>query len=160
MTWRNCRCRVYGARGAGRPSACCRPFAVPYKHYSAGVIGECVHKALAQGISPAVQERQDMAVPRQTVAGWVRQFEDCAPGHILQSLPALEPDASVAANGETPAIQAWQGMAAWCARQPGLAPRDDAFPRLLLRHLQPALGALRPALSVFRIPLHSTALGP
>jgi hypothetical protein len=133
---------------------------VPYKHYSSSVIGECVHKALVEGVSPAVQERQDMAVPRQTVAEWVKQFETCAPGHILQSLPALGPDASVTTSGGTPAIQAWQGMAAWCARQPGLAVLADAFPRLLLRHLQPALGALRPASGVFRIPLHSTALGP
>jgi hypothetical protein len=133
---------------------------VPYKHYSSSVIGECVHKALAQGVSPAVQERQDMAVPRQTVAEWVKQFEACGPVHILQSLPALGPNASVAASGDTPAVQAWQGMAAWCARQPGLAQQDDAFARVLLRHLQPALGALRPAVGVFRVPLHSTALGP
>jgi hypothetical protein len=117
---------------------------------------------LVQGLSPALQERQDMAVPRQTVAGWVKEFEASAPGHILQSLPALGGEACTAAAGvaQAPAVQAWQGMAAWCARQPGLAQQDDAFARVLLRHLQPALGALRPAVGVFRVPLHSTALGP
>lgn len=134
---------------------------MPYKQYSAAVIGGCVHKALAHGVSPAVQERRDVAVPRQTVTWWVKQFEACAPGHLLQSLPALGVEAcEAAACGEAPAVQAWQGMAGWCRRQPGMALSEDAFARVLLRHLQPALGALRPAVGVFRVPLHSTGLGP
>lgn len=142
---------------------------VPYKHVAASVIGWALHEVEHEGRGHRETAwRADVA--RQTVDNWVAQFERWQVAHLTEHLPQLK--AAVVGDAAVTPVPMPRGVFAsvpepraahpgqlWCqflalAAQALTGVPVAERPLHVLLWLQPALSRLRPAVGVFRTPLH------